>query len=70
MSLGVRLQSAIAAVRQRLTGALREESGQDLVEYALVFCLVMLAAVASMKSLDAKIAVVFAAVGTTLTTAT
>ena len=53
-----------SAVSGRL---LRDESGQDLIEYALVFALVALGAVASMKSLGTMIATVVAAVGTNLT---
>lgn len=46
-----------------------DESGQDLIEYALVAALVGLGAVASMKTLATSIGTVFSAVGTTLTTA-
>lgn len=49
---------------------LQEESGQDLIEYALVFTLVALGAIASMKSLSTSVAKVFTTVGTTLTTST
>lgn len=70
MGLRLHLQSVKFLASQRLEGILRDESGQDLIEYALIFCLVMLGVVASMKSLQANIAVVFAAVGTTLTSAT
>ena len=70
ISVESRLPHTKATTVQRFAGLLHEESGQYLIEYALVFCLVMLGAVASMKSLDAKIATVFAAVGTVLTSAT
>ena len=60
----------LAMAWARLEGVLREESGQDLIEYALVFSFVALGAIASMKSLSTTIASVFASVGTTLTTAT
>lgn len=46
-----------------------DESGQDLIEYALVFSFVALGAVASMRSLSGRIVTVFAAVGNTLTSA-
>jgi pilus assembly protein Flp/PilA len=44
-----------------------EESGQDLIEYALVAALVGLGAVASMKTLSTSIGNAFTSIGTTLT---
>ncbi len=49
---------------------LRDESGQDLVEYALVATLVALGAVASVRRVAAGVGTVFASVGSTLTSAT
>ena len=49
---------------------LREENGQDLVEYALVVGLIALAATASMKTLATTIGTAFTSVGTKLTTYT
>jgi pilus assembly protein Flp/PilA len=49
---------------------LSEESGQDLIEYALIVCFVALGAVASMQSLVNAILAVVTSLGTTLTTAT
>ena len=48
----------------------RDESGQDLIEYALVAALVGLAAVATIKGLGTKIGAAFTNIGTTLTTNT
>lgn len=48
----------------------RDESGQDLVEYALVLALIALAATASMKALATTIGTAFTSVGTKLTTYT
>ena len=48
---------------------LSDESGQDLIEYALVAALVGLGAVASMRSLAGSISSTFNSVGTSLTTA-
>lgn len=45
-----------------------EESGQDLVEYALVVSLVGLGAAASLKALLANIGTAFASVGAVLPT--
>jgi pilus assembly protein Flp/PilA len=44
-----------------------DESGQDLIEYALVAALVGLGAVASMKTLSTAIGTAFGTIGTTLT---
>jgi pilus assembly protein Flp/PilA len=56
---------------QNLKDALvRDESGQDLVEYALVLALIALAATASMKTLATTIGTAFTSVGTKLTTYT
>ncbi len=49
------------------THLLEDESGQDLIEYALVACLVGLAAVASMKNLGSKVASVFTSISTSVT---
>jgi pilus assembly protein Flp/PilA len=48
-------------VRARM---LREEGGQDLVEYALVVALIALAATAGMSALAGNINSAFAALGT------
>jgi pilus assembly protein Flp/PilA len=46
-----------------------DESGQDLVEYALIVGVLGLGAIATLKGVANNVAVVFTAVGTTLTTA-
>jgi len=51
----------------RITIFLRDDSGQDLIEYALVAALIGLGAVVSMKSLNTKIASAFDSIGTSLT---
>jgi pilus assembly protein Flp/PilA len=48
---------------------LREESGQDLIEYALVAAVIALAAVAAMSTLANNIVNAFSAVGTKLSSA-
>ena len=45
----------------------KEESGQDLIEYALIAALIAVAAVASMSSLAGKINTEFSKVGNQLT---
>jgi len=56
-------------LKQLLKNLISEESGQDLIEYALVAALVGLGSVASMQSLGNSIANAFAGVGTALTNA-
>ena len=46
---------------------LKDETGQDLIEYALVAALVGLGAVTAMKSLSNKIGESFSTVSSTLT---
>ena len=47
---------------------LNDESGQDLIEYALVAGLIGLGAVTAMTGLSTKIGTAFTSIGTTLTT--
>ena len=51
-----------------LRNLLQDESGQDLIEYALVAALGGLGAVAAMKTLGTNITSAFTSIGTTLTT--
>ena len=56
---------------RNLTDAfIEDQSGQDLVEYALVLALIALAATVSMKTLATNIGTAFTSVGTKLTTYT
>lgn len=48
---------------------LRDESGQDLIEYALVAAIIGLAAVAAMSTLASNISNAFSAVGSKLSSA-
>jgi len=52
-----------------LSSLLYDESGQDLIEYALVAALIALGATASMSSLATVISSAFGTVGTKLTSA-
>jgi pilus assembly protein Flp/PilA len=52
-----------------LSGLLSDESGQDLIEYALVAALIALGATAAMNGLATSISTAFSTVGTKLTTA-
>ena len=56
-------------MKQLLKNLMTEESGQDLIEYALVAALVGLGSVAAMGSLANSIGTTFNGIGTALTTA-
>jgi pilus assembly protein Flp/PilA len=49
---------------------IRNQSGQDLIEYALVVALIALAATAGMSTIATKLNAAFTSVGTKLTTYT
>jgi pilus assembly protein Flp/PilA len=55
---------------QTLRFALQDESGQDMVEYALVMGLIAMGAVAAMKGLAASIGTGLTSIGTHVTTDT
>jgi pilus assembly protein Flp/PilA len=52
-----------------LQNLLLDESGQDLIEYALIASLLALGAVASLKSLGSSISLFLDSVGSSLTSA-
>ena len=56
-------------IKTHLSGVLSDESGQDLIEYALVAALIALGATAAMNSLATNISTAFSTVGSKLTTA-
>lgn len=62
------LRFCIAA--NELKHALKNESGQDMVEYALVIGLIAMGAVAAMNGLAATIGTGLTSIGTKLTTYT
>jgi pilus assembly protein Flp/PilA len=57
-------------IKNLLNNLVNDESGQDLIEYALVAALVGLGAVASMQTLSNAIKNAFTNIGNTLTTNT
>jgi len=59
----------MANMKQLLKNLIREDSGQDLIEYALVAALVGLGSIASMNTLATSISNTFANIGTALTNA-
>jgi pilus assembly protein Flp/PilA len=56
--------------QQILSGLISDESGQDLIEYALVAAIIALGATAAMTTVSKDITAIFTKIGTTLTTAT
>lgn len=56
-------------MKQLLNNLINEDSGQDLIEYALVAALVGLGAVAAMRGLSGSIGGAFTSIGSTLTSA-
>jgi len=57
----------ISLLYSRMLNIVRQEEGQDLVEYALVVALIALAATVGMGSLATAINGAFTTLGTTLT---
>jgi len=57
-------------MKQLLKNLIAEDSGQDLIEYALVAALVGLGAVTAMKSLGTPISTAFTNIGTRVTSGT
>jgi pilus assembly protein Flp/PilA len=53
-------------IKQILVNLVRDESGQDLIEYALVAALIALGSVAAMGTLSNSISTAMGTVGTTL----
>ena len=56
--------------QQILSGLISDESGQDLIEYALVAAIIALGATAAMTTVSRDITAIFTKIGATLTTAT
>lgn len=52
-----------------LSGLIADESGQDLIEYALVAALIALGATAAITSLGTTVSTAFSTVGSKLTSA-
>jgi pilus assembly protein Flp/PilA len=58
------------SLRQILSGLINDESGQDLIEYALVAAIIALGATAAMTTVSRDITAVFTKIGTSLASAT
>jgi pilus assembly protein Flp/PilA len=66
----INLKLRTSNLRQIVSGLISDESGQDLIEYALVAAIIALGATAAMTTVSTDIAAVFTKIGTALTTAT
>ena len=53
-------------MKQLMKNLLKDESGQDLIEYALIAALIALAAIGAMQTLGSKISNEFNSVGSSL----
>jgi pilus assembly protein Flp/PilA len=60
----------IQSLKDGLANLIDDESGQDIVEYAVVVALIAMAATATMKTFATTIATAFTSVGNKLTTYT
>jgi pilus assembly protein Flp/PilA len=59
-------KSMMKKIKQAFVAFMKDESGQDLIEYALVAGLIALGAVAAMTGLSGKIGTAFNTVGNNL----
>ena len=64
------MKDTILKLAIKMQSLIREDEGQDLIEYALVVALIAFAATAGMKSLAGSLNTAFANIGNTLTTYT
>lgn len=63
------LLKGYAEVQVLMSGIVKDERGQDLIEYALVVALIAFAAVAGMNTLATNINLAFSKIGSKLTSA-
>jgi pilus assembly protein Flp/PilA len=64
------MQARLMNLYFTLQDLIRQEEGQDLIEYALVVALIALAATAGMNTVATDINIAFSNIGTKLTTYT
>ena len=55
-------------MKQIFSNLINEESGQDLIEYALVTALIALGAIAALNTLSGKLTTAFTNIGNAMTT--
>jgi pilus assembly protein Flp/PilA len=61
--------SLVVTLKPMLSALIRDESGQDLIEYALVAAIIALGATAAMNTLATNITSAFNKIGTSLNSA-
>ena len=59
---GAREDMKMRSMVARLRGLVRNDSGQDLLEYALLICLIALACVVAVKAAGVQVAAIFDAI--------
>jgi pilus assembly protein Flp/PilA len=64
------MQARVMKLYFTLQGMMRQEEGQDLIEYALVVALIALAATAGMQTVANDINIAFSNIGSKLTSYT
>jgi pilus assembly protein Flp/PilA len=62
------MKTWMSQAKRTLADLHREDSGQDLIEYALIAALIALAAIVTMKSLGNSINAAFSTIGARLST--
>jgi pilus assembly protein Flp/PilA len=67
MTMFARITKKTASAVPTMLQLVQDEAGQDLIEYALVACLVALAAVASMKNVGTKLVASFTGISSGVT---
>jgi pilus assembly protein Flp/PilA len=69
-NLALKLYVKMQALGSALKNSLKDEDGQDMVEYAIVLGLIAMGATVAMKGLATTIGTGFTSIGTKLTTYT
>jgi pilus assembly protein Flp/PilA len=62
-----KMQNLLLALLVRAQGLIHREEGQDLVEYALLVCLIALAAVSGIKHVSSAVTTVFSNISSSIT---
>jgi pilus assembly protein Flp/PilA len=62
-------RTKVSTIKKIASDFMKDESGQDLIEYALVACIIALGAVTVMNTLASTISTAFSTISTKLSTA-
>ena len=66
MQSGLRIFEENLEMKQLMTNLLKDESGQDLIEYALIAALIALVAITALTSVGTKVSSVLTDIATSL----